>query len=362
MRRLIRAPRHRDNRGVSAMVFALMAPVLIAAVGLSVDGGKVAVERANVQSAADSAARAIGQDCARASRLAATAAQKARCTNAGSAITINLLLNGNAPGAVGAVTQPLVASSGSATVTVTKVVPMAFGSAVGINSKNLSASATVTWGQVPTASTTFPLGMNVCDYNDWKNNPSSEHQLYRYDIYQDGRGYSTASRTCATPTGGYTRSIYGALWLIDNSAWFNSSGCTVSTGIGFTGAISATNLLFPSSCADRARDLVAGKTYLLPIFDSPTWNRYGSTLYPTIRGYAPFVITGWSIGGSWNTSLVEHRDYDAPSCFERIYYFWNGCRGIQGYFTGSIVQLEEVDSYGVDPTADFGSIRVKLTS
>jgi Flp pilus assembly protein TadG len=351
----------RSNHGVTAVVFAIVAPVLIAAVGLSVDSGNLVLQRANAQKAADSAALAIGQDCARATRPTATATQKQRCTPAGAQSTAQLMVNGNAPGAAASTPTSLTASQGKLTLSVSKTVPMNFAGAVGVGPKTVSASSTVTWGQVPTAGTTFPLGMNVCDYNEWKLNPSSSHELYRYDTNQSGRGLFTNARTCAKPGGGTDRSIYGALWLVDAGAWFSEAGCTVSTGIGFTGAISATNLLFPSGCVAKAQNLVSGKTYLLPIFDSPTWYGSGSTLFPKIRGYAPFVITGWTIGGSLNVGLVETRDYSAPRCYDRVFFFWNGCRGLQGYFTGSIVQLGEVDSYGVDPDADFGAIRVKIT-
>jgi Flp pilus assembly protein TadG len=343
-------------------VFVVAAPVLIAAVGLSVDSGNLVLQRANVQKAADTAALAIGQDCARASRQGATTAQKKRCTPAGATATAQLMINGNASGAVPSVPSTVSPGTGTMTLSVSKTVPMTFVGVVGVGPKTVSASSTVTWGQVPTAATTFPLGMNVCDYNEWKNNPTTTPHLYRYDTYQSGRGLLTNSRTCASPGGGTDRSIYGALWMVDSSAWFNSSGCTVSTSLGLTGAISSTNLLFPTSCANRARDLVSGKTYLLPVFDSPTFGGFGTTLFPKIRGYAPFVITGWTIGGSINTGLVEHRDTAAPRCYDSVLFFFNGCRGIQGYFTGSIVQLDEVDSYGVDPTADFGSVRVKITS
>ena len=359
MRRLIR---RRDDRGVSAIAFALLAPVLVAAVGLSVDSGVATLQRANVQKAADSAAMAIGQDCAQASRQGATAAQVNRCTASAASASGQRMASANAPGSSFSAITSLNPGQGTVTVTVTNSIPMTFGAAVGVGPKTARASATVTWAQVPVAATTFPLALSICDYYRWKASPSSTHRLYRYDLYQ-GSLLGLLADSCTSPSGSPEFSARGAVWLVGAGAWFNDDRCTISTTIGVTNLISATNLLFPASCRNRADALVPGRTYLLPIYDSPSFvGLVATSLFPKIRGYAPFVITGWTIGGSLNTGLSENRDYSAPRCYEPFLFIFNLCRGIQGYFSGSIIPREEVDAYGTYPGADFGAVRVKLTN
>jgi len=351
---LTSSARRRSNRGVSVLVFAMMAPLIIGAVGLSVDGGRLAVERANLQSAADSAARAVGQDCARASRMAASASVRALCTDSGAAPTIELAMNGNSTGAAGTTSGTLSAASGSTTVTISKTVPMTLGATIGIQPKALTASATVTWNQTPTAGTTIPLTLDTCDFNAWRLNPSSVRRLYRYDA--DPRTSQQTAYTCSAPGGGTNTSIGGALWVGNmDSPGYDESTCLASTVLGPNdGKIFPQKYEFPQTCTNRMNALVPGKTYLVAIGEHDGWSGWGTTVWPRVSGYAPFVITGWRMGDQ-NSVFSSNLDPSAPTCTGK-------CRGIQGYFTASVVQLEGVDSYGTNSSADLGSVRVKITS
>ncbi len=343
------------DRGVAAIVFAVAAPMLIGAVGLSIDSGNLVLQRANVQKASDSAALAIGQDCARATRTLATSTQKQRCTNAGALATAQLMNNANAPGATASIPGGVSAGSGTAKLQDAMSVPMRFAATLGVQPKTVTAASTVTWGQVPTAGSTIPMTLDVCDYNAWRLNPNSTHKLYRYDGDQDDRSSQTNQRSCAAPNGGTNTSIVGALWVVDHaSTSFDASRCLASTALGDNnGKIYPQNWDFPSSCAARMNALVQGKTYLMAVGESIGWSGWGNGRWPNVKGYAPFVFTGWRFGDKNSVAAVKV-DPAAPSCTGK-------CRGIQGYFTGSVVQLEGVDSYGVNPGADFGAIRVKLT-
>lgn len=354
---IARPPRRRRDRGVTMVVFAVVAPMLIGAVGLSVDSGNLVLQRANVQKASDSAALAIAQDCARASRTGATAAQKQRCTPTGAAATAQLMVNGNAAGATASVPSSLTPAQGRLTMSVSKSVSMTFAGSVGAGPRTVTGSTTVSWGDVPTAATTFPLGMALCDFKAWEASPNSTPTLYRYDFYQSGRS-DTGDNTAVQCGGKY--SLKGALWLVDGTAWIPNSGCNISTSIGLTGWIAASNVLFPASCTQRAQNLQVGKTYLLPIYETPAASKYTNRFFPKIRGYAPFVMTGWRIGGFLGIFGIVNGGSVESTCTG--FLGLGTCRGIKGYFTGSIIQLDEVDTYGVDPDGDFGSVRIKITS
>jgi len=262
-------------------------------------------------------------------------------------------MNGNSTGAAGTTNGSLAAASGSTTVTISKTVPMTLGATIGIQPKTITASATVTWNQTPTSGWTLPLTLDICEYNEWKLNPSTTHKLYRYD--PDSRSNHEDPYNCAKPGGGYDSSIGGALWVVEKHASaFDEAQCLTSTSIGFQGGkIFPKKPEFPSSCSDRANNFVLGDTYLIPVGQSDGWNGWGNGRAPTIRGYAAFVITGYRFGSK--SAEVSSTDSAAPSCTGK-------CLGIQGYFTGSVVQLDGVDSYGTDSSADFGSVRVKITS
>ncbi|MGJ9421288.1 pilus assembly protein TadG-related protein [Aeromicrobium sp. CF3.5] len=344
----------RAERGVVAVMFAVAAPMLIAAVGLSVDVGNLVLQNGSVQKAADSAALAIGQDCARATRQGATSTQLQRCTPAGALATAQLMVAGNATGSSPSMPSSLTPGQGTMSLTVSKSVPMSFAAIVGVEPRTVTASSTVAWGQVPTAATTMPLTLDTCDFNAWRLNPTSERKLYRYDAAP--RFSQTEPITCEAPDGGTNTSIGGALWVGNlDSPGFDASTCLASTALGpNNGKIFPQKYEFPQSCTDRMNALVPGKTYLMAIGEHDGWSGWGTTLWPRVGGYAPFVITGWRLGDQ-NTVRSSHLDPSAPPCT-------GSCRGIQGYFTGWVGGLEGIDSYGTDPNADFGSIRVKLTS
>ena len=92
MRRLTRS---REERGVSAVLFAIMAVCLVAATGLGVDTGNLALQSSRVQHSADAAAFAIAYDC--------VAKDAAKCSPSGGSSTANHFATENSSGGSGSV-------------------------------------------------------------------------------------------------------------------------------------------------------------------------------------------------------------------------------------------------------------------
>ncbi len=118
-------------------------------------------------------------------------------------------------------------------------------------------------------------------------------------------------------------SIGGSLWLAPKGAEhpaFDEDECTLPTDLAFTAdyKIQPHNWNFPDGCA-RNGLLTAGKTYLVIVGESSGWNGWGNGRVPTIRGYAPFVVTGWRFGpkqrveySGWSHVVVVHERQGLP--------------------------------------------------
>lgn len=363
--------RRSRERGVSSIALGIMAPVLIAGAGLGIDAGNLALEANRVQKAADSAALAVGQDCAQASRPDATTAQKNKCTPAAAQATAQAMANANSNG-----TTPVVANVSSTstglTVTITKDVSMPMGSAVGVGDKDVAATAKVAWNFIPVAARTFPLAMSVCDYYDWKaSSNKTQKKLYRYDLYQSG-GFlglpSLFGDSCTDPATNKTISTAGgAMWLPSLGSLIGGE-CNVDTRLGnvLTGSIISTGLTIPADCLARARDIEVGEVYLVPIYQTTNVLGLNINISATIKGYAPFKITGYRIGSTLGSIFnpldpAVKLDSSAPACSSGIIF--NRCFGVQGYFTGAIGSLEGVTEWGAPVGGiDLGIVLAKLVS
>lgn len=380
----------RDDRGATAIIFAMSATVLVASVGFGVDTASLAFERSRVQHSADSAALAIAQDCA---------SLKATCSDAGARSSADYLTGQNSPGATVPSSDGIALTSTSVRVKVDKIVKTSLLGVIGIQSKIVNASAKATWGGHPVeGAPVLPMGIPYCTYAA-NLPPATTPILFRTDVVSvvfnvivqggaAGRLITTllgdllsVTESCTTPDGLNLKMLRGPIWLsglegaVNGLFNWNSSICNMHLGTidGFLG--STVSSVIPSNCMNKLGDTIKkGQTVLLPIYQpSISLQQLGlemdacllgicSVKVPPrigvkVLGFAAFKITGWNFSG--NTQL----DTNAPTCFA-INLLTHpsasiGCQGITGYFVKTMVKDPE---FTYTPTGtDYGANVVVMT-
>jgi hypothetical protein len=354
----------RDERGVTAIVVGLMATTLIATAGLSMDVGKLVVERQHVQTGADNAALAIAQDCA---------LRRVSCSTTGSSSTASLLVSQNVDGATATVPGTVAPSTETVTVNVTKNVPLSFASAIGIKPKTVRATAKASWDQAPKEG--YPLLPMAVGYCQYKANayPADGHILIRTDLLSSAvksvanllgllglKGFF-GERDCTGPTGTTLKMSDGAVWLtalVDALDLFdisNMSLCNMKVKVFTTMLVTSISpVIAPTACVNK---LKIGTIAMMPIYESTSpLTVLSSSITMRIVGFAPFKITGWREPGN-----AKNDSSASPDCVNILTVT---CQGIQGYFVRSVVQdPDQVFAY--DSTApDLGGVRLttKLTN
>ena len=343
---------NRDERGVSALVVGLLATTLIAAVGLSVDTGNLVLQKNKVQQAADSAALAVAEDCARGITT---------CSPSGASATAQFMALQNANASSVTAPTTLTSASGSAKITVSKSVPMAFASAIGILPKTATASATASWDKAATEGyPLLPLAVDVCT---WVANapPKTAHLTIRTDLISSlGTNLSALllgvlktllpglfpSVGCTTPSGASITMTAGALWLpnlksaLDLFGWLSST-CVMKVSLLSPVTTLVASVAAPSACvAKLGTSIHVGDTVMLPIFRSGVIPLTTTLLSPLlgfgILGFAPFKITGWVQLN--NVSKDPALPANACSEINLLGLLNLGCSGIQGYFVKTIAK------------------------
>ena len=273
MQRLIPSLRRRlgAESGAVAVVVALLMVPMLGFAAIAVDIGSIYAERARLQVAADAAALAVAQDCARGAcgDIQATAS---------SMVTAN---------EGGATAAPPVLSSAPLSVTVTGNKPTRhwFAPVLGIDSTAVSATATVAWGTPGAGTAVLPLTFSVCSFT---------HQT-------GGLSTTTASTILFTKTA--------------NDGCTGPSGNAVPGGFAYVttdpGKCQATSAIAhllnsdtgntpPGACSSADFSAWLGQTVLLPLFDQAGGT--GSNAWYRVYGYAAFKLTGFALGGQFKTS------------------------------------------------------------
>lgn len=262
-----------DERGATAVIVALLMVPLIGFTAIAVDLGRVYAERARLQVAADAAALAVAQDCARGNcgDMQATASSMVAANEAGSTAAPPVL--GSAPLRV--------------TVTGDKPTQHWFAPVLGIDATNVSATATVAWGVPGAGTAVLPVTFSWCEWNA-----------------QTGGGM---------PSGSTVRVID-----LTKSSGTNCTGPShnvVPGGFGYVttdpGQCQATSAIAqqlnsepgntpPQACSNADFSAWVGQTVLLPLFDEA--GDTGSNAWYRVYGYAAFRLTGYALGGQFSTS------------------------------------------------------------
>jgi Flp pilus assembly protein TadG len=272
MQRLTRLRRRLgDERGASAVIVALLMVPMLGFTAIAVDIGHVYAERARLQVAADAAALAVAQDCARGTcgDMQATAAAMVAANDAGST------------------TAPPVLSSAPLSVTVTGDRPTRhwFAPVLGIDATNVSATATVAWGAPGAGTAVLPLTFSYCSF-----------------VHQTGGLSTTTSSTilftktandgCTGPSG---NAVPGGFAYVTT----DPGTCQATSAIAQLLA-SDTGNTPPSSCGNPDFSKWLGQTVLLPLFDQA--DSTGSNAWYRVYGYAAFRLTGYFFGGQYSSS------------------------------------------------------------
>jgi Flp pilus assembly protein TadG len=311
-RRFLRAE---GERGAVAVLVCLLLVPLIGFAAIAVDIGALYAERARLQVAADAAALAVAQDCARGA-----------CGNMQA--TADALVAANAGEATAA---PPVLSSNPTSVTVTGRTPTEhwFAPVLGYDATTVSATATVTWGAPNAGTARLPLAFSWCEFSQ-----------------QTGGGLpsGTTARTIRlTKTSGTTDCTGPSRNIVPGGFGYlvTDPGSCRATGAVGGRSYSSTGNSPPSSCSTSDFSALVGRTVLLPIFDE--FGGTGSNAWYRVYGYAAFRITGYALGGQFATSPKPCTGND---------------RCISGYFTRWV---DLSDDFATSPTApDLGAELLRL--
>jgi Flp pilus assembly protein TadG len=306
--------RLRDERGAAAVVLALLMVPLLGFTALAVDVGAVYAEKARLQTAADAAALAVAQDCARGAcgDMLATASAIVRA-NEGEATS----------------RQPVL-SSAPTSVTVTGDKPLRhwFAPVIGIDETAVAATATVAWGTPGAGTAELPLTFSWCDFA-----AQTGGGLPSGTTVRTIRFTKTSATGCTGPSHNV---VPGGFAYLDT----NPGRCEASSARGDRSTSSTGNSV-PSDCSPADFSALLNRTVLLPLFDDS--GATGSHAWYHVYGYAAFKITGYSLGGQYRTSPQPCTGND---------------RCVAGYFT-RFVDLSERFTY-TDDGPDLGAAVLRL--
>jgi Flp pilus assembly protein TadG len=317
VQRLTRRVRGRlaEERGAAAVLVALLLVPMLGFTAIAVDIGAVYAERARLQVAADAAALAVAQDCARG-------------TCGDMLATATALVTANDPD-VSTAPPVLTQSPTSVTVTGDKPTEHWFAPVIGIESTQVSATATVAWGAPGAGTAVLPVTFSWCEFAQQTHGglPSSTtvHTIY----------FTKTSNTVGC-TGPSNLVVPGGFAYIDT----DPGRCQATSALDNL-MTSKTGNSVPSDCSTADFSAWVGRTVLLPLFDKA--GATGNNAWYRVFGYAAFRITGYSLGGQFKTSPAPCGGND---------------RCLAGYFT-RFVDLSDRFTY-TDDGPDLGAAILRL--
>lgn len=289
----------RADRGAVAVFVALTMVALLGFTALGVDGSAMWSDRKQLQNGADAGALAIAQACANGDcgSYSTTANQYA----------VDNKFDGNASGAV----TSLDTTAGSVTVKTTSNRKFWFAPVIGINSANISATATAKWG--PKSGGAFlPLAFSLCAF--WLQSGTiigdpipSGTQMSLY--LKSGSNISTAisadPSVCLTNTNAAHNEVDGGFgWLVPSGS---GGTCVVSVSDG-NWVASSPGASAPCSFGTSLQNQVVQ----IPIFDQCSTTSSGSCVGGSNAKYhiyaiASFLVTGYCFPPiSWNVATCNN--------------------------------------------------------
>ena len=334
----------RDDRGAVGVIVAILlgGGVLLGMGALVVDVGQLYSERAQLQNGADAGALAVAKTCAEGACVPGTAQTYANQNSADGKSAVNLVCGSGSLGACPASTgkiydcpaAPKVGSNyvdvhtGTLTASGSTLLPPAFARGLlgkkNYNGSTVFACAQAAWGP-PAATSGLAVTFSACEWDQATQNgtlfapppPYPPNALPSPSLDRVLKLHTTSGGGCPTePAGADGPGLFG--WTTDPT---NTCTTPVISGSysGNTG-VSASQACKTVIAADQAnRTLI-----FLPIYVSVSGNGANGTY--TLKGFAAFVITGYSLPG------FSASDWLNPA---------NNCKGsnkcINGYFTHGLV-------------------------
>jgi Flp pilus assembly protein TadG len=307
--------RVRGERGAAAVVLSLLMVPMLGFAAIAVDVGALYAERARLQVAADAAALAVAQDCARGA-----------CGDVVTTATAMVAANDGRAGAA-----PPVLQTNPMRVTVHGRTPVQhwFAPVLGYDATAVSASATVAWGGPERGTAVLPLTFSWCEFSQQTGGGMPSGTTVR-TIY-----FTKTSGTVGC-TGPSNNTVPGGFAYLDTPP----TACTAASARNQR-TYSSTGNTPPSTCSQAYLSSWVGKTVLLPLYDSS--GDTGSNAWYHVYGYAAFRITGYAFGGQFSTSPKPCTGND---------------RCVTGYFT-RLVDLSDAFSYSPD-APDLGASVLRL--
>ena len=346
----LRRLRHDDRGAVSVLVAAVLGVGLLLGMGaLVVDTGQLYGERAQLQNGADAAALALAQDCAGAGGCAAnpySTATRYAGSNANDGVATVSLVCGRDSAARLAVcpqadpapqpclgTRPATGNFVEVRVSTRQqdgstVVPSVFGQVLlggSYSGRGVLACARVAWGG-PRIATGFALTISLCEWQAATVSgsqfaaapPAVPAPTYERVLLLHGSGIACAGG----PSGWDLPGGFG--WLDDQSG-----NCTTRIDIAGTyhdnTGVSASQAC--KSALDSAR--TGHKVVLVPVYDGAGGSGHGGTYH--LRGFASFVLTGYSLSG-----------FSAVSWLTGVKPCTGTLKCISGYFTRELISTNTI--------------------
>ena len=293
-----------DERGATAVVFALLLIPMLGFAAIAVDVGALYAERARLQVGADAAAIAVAQDCSR-----------GNCGNM--LATAQALITAN--DTEGTAARPVL-SSDPLSVTVTGGTPQEhwFAPVIGHDSTRVSASATVGWGGPSGGTSVLPLTFSWCEFKQQTGGGLPSGNTVR-TIY-----FTKTSQTTGC-TGPSNNIGPGGFAYLDT----DPGACEVTTALDGQW-FSKTGNSVPSACSTSDFSEWLNRTVLLPLFEEA--GETGNNAWYRVYGYAAFRLTGYHLGGQYSTNTRPCGGND---------------RCVAGYFT-RFVELSDAWNYSPD--------------
>lgn len=318
------------DRGAVAVLVAVLMVALIGFAAISIDVAEAHAQKRQLQLAADAAALAIAQDCARGDcQVPATTAESFTQANVDDADAA-------------ASHTPVTPETGVVTVSTSGTAEHWFAPVLGIDESAVAAKATARWGYPTGGTPILPLALNECEF---------DHQVATQGGLADAPEPLTILRTkdlkekdlpadwpCTMPESG--NHIPGGFGWLETTPGTCDAVTKAGEDIASDPGNSISNGCEWADLVD-ARD----KVVLLPLFDNSGGE--GNNGWFTISGYAAFHIKGYDFTGNGG------EQWGLP-CPQSI----NTC--LRGYFEEYVDSTAAFD-YGTDPDYDFGSEVVSLT-
>jgi Flp pilus assembly protein TadG len=306
MRSAQRKVSQRNERGVSAVLVAIVGVMMIGCAAFVVDTAALYAERRELQGGADAAALSLAIQCADGTcpDLNAGAEEYVDLNSKDGQSTASAqLLGGNRIEVINRTRDVGSNTDGDATT-----VDFSFAQIFGLGGSAVSARAVASWENA-SGGATLPLTFSLCEWQ--KSVQLVNGQLVGLTpgpLYSgpldviffhvpggNGNGNGNGNQGAPScPAGPAGQDVPGGFGWLDAPT---TCSATV-TGFGFVGG--STGVPAPNTCSPAK---LIGKTVLLPIFDSVVGNGNNNTYH--IYGYAGFHITGFQLGGNGNEWTVN---------------------------------------------------------